>query len=268
VRRLAQLAGVPFPEREWDPEKLRQAEEREHRANLLECFLSYARTELFRTGTEQAREHLLRRGFSEANLQELGFGVYTSPADVKAKLLDGGFSKEEIYASGILGTDDPNKNGWDVLSGRIVGAFGRSYGRLLSVWAGYVGTKPPKAGPPPYITLGPRFMPFGLDEARRLDKKDLLLVEGPIKALLSYSLGLDDPFPIASGGDLTDAQIKTLEGYLRHSGSLTINWDYDSEAKDGIHGRTLKTLDRLSHVSFKVYVVSPSLMAQGVSNED
>jgi DNA primase len=246
---------------------MKQAEERERRASLLESFLSYAQESLFNTGTTATRDYLVKRGFLEHTQRELGLGMYSSPADVKIKLLAQGFSEDEIYDSMILGTKDKTKEGWDALSGRIVGAFGRNYGRLISVWAGYVDSRPPKGGPPPYITLGPRNIPFGFDDARRLGKKDLLLVEGPIKALLPYSLGLDDPFPIASGGDLTDDQIRTIEGYLRHSGSLTINWDYDDAAEGGVHARTLRTLDRLSNASFRVYVVNPCQMAQGVSDE-
>lgn len=268
VKYLAQLAGVPFPEREWDHEKLKQAEKRERRANLLESFLANAREELMSTGTHLAREYFLTRGFPESCLQDLGFGFYTSPSNVKVKLQKCGFSEDEIYESGILGTKDKDKEGWNALSGRIVGSFSRNYGRLQSIWAGYVNKKPPKGGPPPYITIGSKSIPFGLDKARRLGRKNLLLVEGPLKALLPYSMGLDEPFPIASGGDLTTEQITILQDYLRHGGSLTINWDYDSEAVDGIHGRTLRTLDRLSHVSFKVYVVNPSLMVQGGSSED
>lgn len=260
------MARVPFPEREWDQAKLRQIEENERKANLFLSFLNLARLELDSSNGNPAREYLCRRGFSKTQIEELGFGLYTSPSDIKAKLLKRGFSENEIHGSGILGIKNPEKHSWDALSGRIVGVFSQHYGQVRSVWAGYVNQRPPKDGPPPYITIGQKSIPFGMDEARRLGKKDLLLVEGPIKALLPYSLGLDDPFPIASGGDLSNDQIKTLEGYLRSTGSLTINWDYDSEAKDGVHGKTLKTLDRLANVPFRVYIINPVSMVRGQSN--
>ena len=43
--------------------------------------------------------------------------------------------------------------------------------------------------------LAGKSVPFNLDAAARLNKTDLLLLEGPIKALLTQSLGLEDPFP-------------------------------------------------------------------------
>ena len=104
-------------------------------------------------------------------------------------------------------------------------------------------------------------MPFLLHLAARLEKRDLVLIDGPVKALLAYCLGLENPFPLAAVGELTVPQIAILQRYLHDEGSLTLCWDYDPETYGTAKEKTLRTLKLLKEVDFPVYAVDPQLLA-------
>ena len=153
-------------------------------------------------------------------------------------------------------------------SGCIVGCWKDPQGRRINIWGWQ--PKETSTGQAEFEgrilfeqgdALGGKSVPFNLDVAARLERRDLLLLEGPIKALFTQSLGLEDPFPVAAGGDLNTVQIEAMQEHLRFGGKLTVCWDYDPETDRTKKDRSLTTLQRLKKANFPIYVVDPALMA-------
>jgi len=153
-------------------------------------------------------------------------------------------------------------------AGCIVGPWKDLQGRIVNVW----GWQPNQTSIPLGDTdgctlfesddpLGGKATPFDLEQAALLHKRDLLLAEGPLKALLARSLGLVSPFPVAAGGDLNAGQIQAFQDFLYQEGSLTVCWDYDPHTHGTSRDQTALTLQRLKKADFPVYVVDPLLMA-------
>ncbi len=97
--------------------------------SVLDAFLGYAEMRLaehtttprghrFRTPATVAQEHLRQRGFSEVEIREIHFGLYTSPQDVHDHLRRMGFSETAIRESGLVyDADGRPRHDW---SGNVV----------------------------------------------------------------------------------------------------------------------------------------------------
>ncbi|MFQ5929079.1 MAG: DnaB-like helicase C-terminal domain-containing protein [Acidobacteriota bacterium] len=265
ARELALLAGVdpsildPWQEG-WTEEDFVLHEKLERRSSLLGVFMAYARS-FFRSQAGQAlRSYLInRQGFPARELEKLDLGLYTAPEDVWHYLRKTGRDLEEVRSWGLFETK------W---TGRIVGSWKDLRGRSINIWGWLPRAKSTGQGSFEACilfeqgdTLGGKSVPFNLDVAARLDKRDLLLLEGPMKALFTQSLGLEDTFPVAAGGDLNSAQIAAIQNHLRFGGKLTLCWDYDPDTDGTRKDRTLMTLQRLKKANFPIYVVDSALMA-------
>jgi hypothetical protein len=159
---------------------------------------------------------------------------------------------------------------WD---GRIVGPVRDLFGRrVLNIW-GYRYPYPVEVEPEFEVMrpldlrdpIGTRSIPYGLHQAVVLKQKNLLLVESPLSVLSIYSRGLQNPCPISSMGSLLPEQIATLEKFLKGQGTLTINFDYNTKRRDGIHGSTFEALDKMRNANFPIYVIDPLAMKIPIS---
>lgn len=266
VRKLADLAGVSFPEREVTPEEAARFEKWERRGNLLESFLAYTRVCLFDRG-KAAYAYLEKRGFTSTQVDALEVGVYSTPADVGAALGSKGFTPEEIEASGVV-----HDGRWE---GRLVGPWRDRSGRIINLWARDLTGKAEDNEKYLMVKGGSKHSPFGLDAARG---RDLVLVEGFLDALSLRAAGLPDVVALG-GAALGEEQIKALAA--ARVKSLTLNLDYDPKEKPceshgepfcrlcfpGLKG-TLQALDKLGRAPFRVYVVDPVRMAENGNLED
>ncbi len=262
---VALLAGIdpavldPWQGR-WTEEDFQRHRDLEQRSSLLGILISHAQSGFLSSAGETIRHFLVRRrGFPEARLEDLGLGLYFSPEDMWHHLKESRRDLGELQERGFFDAR------W---TGRILGAWKDLHGRTVNLW----GWQPWKTtvGKPRWEgsillfddrdPLGATRMPFLLHRAARLEKRDLVLIEGPVKALLAYCLGLENPFPVAVAGELTMPQITTLQNYLHDEGSLTLCWDYDPETYGTAKEQTVRTLKLLNEVRFPVYVVDPRLL--------
>ena len=265
ARELAHLAGVdpavldPW-QGHWTEEDFILHERLERRSSLLGLFMTYTQSFFRSQAGTTVRGYLVnRQGFPEDKLAELDLGLYTAPEDVWHCLKKTGRDLEEVRSWGLF---EPK---W---SGRVIGCWRDVQGRCVNIW----GWQPKETSSGQARLEGctlfeqgdaltGKSVPFNLDAAARLDKTDLLLLEGPIKVLLTQSLGLEDPFPVAAGGDLNSQQIEAIQEHLRFGGKLTLCWDYDPATQGSKKDRAVTTLKRLKKANFPIYVVDPTLMA-------
>ena len=262
--KLARLGGVD-PEilepwaRLWTKEDFALHDQLERRSSLLGIFMAYARSIYHSPASQTLRKELVGRyGFSESTVGDLDLGLYSAPEDVWHYLKKTGRELEEVREWGLFEAQ------W---TGCILGSWKDRCGRIINIWGwqpretlgeaarfeGYVLF-------PEDDALGGRGVPWNLDAAARQKETRLLLVENPLAALLMRSLGLERPFPIASGGDLNRPQMEAIQEHLSLGGELTLCWNHDPYARGTKLDRTARSLELLQAASFPVYVVDPGLM--------
>lgn len=75
VRKLADLAGVSFPELELSPTEAQRVEGRQRKQELLETYVSTCQAALHTEEGTGARGYLVQRGFPEDQWEALAFGL-------------------------------------------------------------------------------------------------------------------------------------------------------------------------------------------------
>ncbi len=264
VRKLAGLAGVRVPEREYTPEERQRTERRERQRDIRDVFLAKAHELLLTDWGVMARAYLEKRGFPADRWEEFGFGFCPSGIEIKNYLLEKGFTAEEIGAAWREVKEQGAPVGSGLLydgrwEGRLVGPWRDRAGRVVNVWArDLTGTAEASAK---YLFAKtenpdekPKASPFGLDTAHG---REVVLVEGLLDVLAARVHGLADVVGLG-GAALGEEQITALRGAgIR---TVTLNLDHDPQSGAGLAG-TLKAIDSLAGSSLRVYVVDPAAMA-------
>jgi hypothetical protein len=269
VRTLASKVDVTCDQWDYTHQEILQVELEERRDRFLEAFIAFAQGQLFSEEGAFARNYLTKVvGLPPNRLVDLEIGLYTAPDLVRQAMRDSGFDTPDDTNRGeVLGLFHPR---WE---GRIVGPWWDIKGeRVINVWRRFPGPTPMDHEvytnlfrPDPGQPFGGRETPVGLHIAKRLGKNKLVLMESPVKALLAYASGLLDPFPVATAGIPTVAQVEELGKFLRRSGSVTINLDYFPNAKDP-HARTIQALRNFQNSPITVYALDPIEMASAGSH--
>ncbi|MEE8348048.1 MAG: DnaB-like helicase C-terminal domain-containing protein [Acidobacteriota bacterium] len=261
---LARLGGVdpgilePWG-RLWTQEDYALHDQLERRSSLLGVFMAYARSIYHSPASQTLRSELVRRyGFSERTVGELDLGLYTVPEDMWQYLKKTGRELDEVREWGLFEAQ------W---TGCILGSWKDLSGRIINIWGWQPRAAPGEATRfegyvlfPEDDTVGGKRVPLGLETAAQQEERKLLLVEDPLAALLTRSLGLERPFPIASGGDFNLSQMEAIQEYLSLGGELTLCWNHDPYAQGTQLDRTALSLELLKEASFPVYVMDPKLM--------
>ncbi|MEI7831764.1 MAG: toprim domain-containing protein [bacterium] len=264
VRKLAGLAGVSFPEREYTPEERQRTERRERQRDIREAFLAYAHTLLVSDRGTEARAYLEKRGFPAERWEEFGFGLYPTIGEVRDYLSGKEYTPEEIGGAWKEVNEQRAPVGSGLLydgrwQGRLVGPWRDRAGRVMSVWARDItGTAEAEAK---YLFVKvensddkPKASPLGLDTAQG---RDVVLVEGLLDVLTARVHGLTNVVGLG-GAALGKEQITALCGAGVRT--VTLNLDHDPQSGAGRAG-TLKAINSLAGSSLRVYVVDPALMA-------
>lgn len=249
VRTLADRVGVDSSplDRPQTPEDVDRHEREVRRGALWEAFLGLSRAALETDAGAAARAYLAGRGFTDEEIRDAGFGVYTSPEDVAGALAGRGFTREDLDAAGLCDT--------------------RWRGRLVVPWrdrAGQIGGAAARdltGSDPKYLYSAglskADLVAFGLDVALRQGRRDLVVVEGLLDVVLLQSRGVLTVAAIGgAGGEFLPSRWEALAGFGVRAVTLVL--DNDAAGQEG----TRKALDNLRKVpvSLKVSVVDPALL--------
>jgi putative DNA primase/helicase len=218
VRRLCELAGVPFVQREQTEQELEQAHRLEGRRAVLEDTYHYCETVLWSPEGQGALRYLQQgRGLLEEAIRAFGLGLLLSAAALRKHLRHRGHAEEDVKDAGVL---------WRRLEGYITIPWRDARGQALTIYGRWQEKTPPlmkdvptwrpkrdalrvawekareekgqdrtswKEDPvPKTIALpgkGTKAVPFCLDLARKAGHRELVLVEGVFDALALQAAG-------------------------------------------------------------------------------
>lgn len=240
VRRLCELAAVPFPERKLSPEEAEHLRAREARRTALEAVTARAQDVLFSPQGEAARAYLADRGFTEDDLRNLGLGLYDSAVAFRAALEAGGQDLQAAEDAALL---------WPKLEGYVLIPWADAAGQPLTLYGRWAGKTPPD-GRPKTLALpgeGTKGSPLYYDRARKAGHRDLVAVEGVFDAALLQVRG-DSRVVAYVAAQFSGLQVDTL---VRHKvRSVVICPDPDGGGDRG----ALASVAALTKAGIQAYV--------------
>jgi hypothetical protein len=243
VRSLSELAGVPFPKREWTPEQRERARRKAARQAVLETANAICQELLWDSEEGKAAlAYLADRGLDADACRECGLGLYPEARKLRDRLLALGHAREDIRDAGVV-----SKN----LTGYVTLPWLDERGTLLCLHGRWPGKDPPKGKPKTRAMANPtdakgraldhtKRSPLFLDRARDAGHDAVVLVEGDFDALVLHTLG-DTRVVACLAACLSELQVDTL----RRCGikSVTVALDPDKAGDSGI-GSCVKSLQR------------------------
>ena len=240
VRALCDLAGVPFPEREYSSEELDRRQKVECRRSVLEVVTAYSQEVLFSRGQEALSYLTEQRRFTEDEVRALGFGFYDSTSGVRKALEQAGADLKSAEVTGVL---------WSKMEDYILVPWADSMGHPLTIY----GRWPSKTTPderPKTMALpgeGTKGSPLYYDRARKAGHRDLVAVEGLFDAALLQVRG-DSRVVAYVAAQFSGGQVETM---VRHKvNSVVICPDPDGGGDNG----AISCVDALTKAGIESYV--------------
>lgn len=131
VERVAEMAGVPMPER--DPEEEKREQQRASLADVMEMATAWFQSQLQAADGARARAYLRDRGLTPATQQtfQLGFAP-DSRNGLKQYLAEKGVTKEQIEACGLVRHGDDIAVSYDWFRDRIMFPIPDARGRTIA----------------------------------------------------------------------------------------------------------------------------------------
>ena len=217
VRKLAQLAGVHFPDDTASPEEVARAAERHARRGILETVIAKCHEALLGPKGVKARTYLAKRGYDEAAIEDLRLGLYLSTKAMRQVLADEGHDEAAVEAAAVL---------WQDIEGRVIYPWNDAAGHPQTLYADWP-ARPAPEGVAKLIALpgeGTKASPLHFDRARRAGHRDLVLVEGVADASVLQARGETRAIACV-GRQLSGAQLDTLDRFKTNSVIICLDPD-------------------------------------------
>jgi DNA primase catalytic core len=249
IKKLCEMTGVEFPEREYTNIDLETFAKRDQQQQLLNDFEFISIEELRSSAGAKARDYLNKRGVSAEEMYAVGFGFYTDKDNIKQALARKNHLPSEIDESGLLRDDWKGRLIFPIKERGIIGDF---------VARDVTGTAPKERK---YLRMNGDKAPdngmlIGLDRA----EKNIIFVEGVFDHLALERAGIKNSAPLG-GSNLWDKHIEKLH---RHKvKTITLLFDGDEA---GVKG-TSKIIEKLLDTDINVFVVDPKLLKSSDPDE-
>jgi putative DNA primase/helicase len=223
AKEICQKAGVDFPEKEINPEEQERYSFLSQRSALLANIIEFCQGQI----RDEHRNYLHSRGFTDADIVDLGIGFYDVAA-LRKHLA--GYDRKLLEGCGVL---------HDRLNGYLVFPWYDDRKRPLTLYFKWTSKTPPDGMPKTTALSNPKLdskevleskhVPYCFDRAR--GEKHLVLVEGVTDAALAQVRG-DRRVIACVAARLSGGQVETLR---RHGvESVTICLDPDKAGENGI----------------------------------
>lgn len=183
VRKLAELAGVPFPGRPPTPEEAARSRALDERRHVLEAVADHAQASLMSEAGAAARRYLVEeRGFTDDDLRDLELGLYLDSTTVRSALAPLGLETVAIGEAGVL---------WEKLEGYVLLPWRDAAGRVLTFYGRWPAKTPPEGKPKTIALPGAdtKGVPLYFDRARRSGGDEVVVVEGIFDAAMCQARG-------------------------------------------------------------------------------
>ena len=220
IKKLCEVSGIEFPEREYTSQEVTAFTKRDHRKELFDNFKSITVHALFSEEGKEALEYWQLRGLSIQDITKFSLGAYPSSKFIEQELLKKHYLPSEIKESGLCRSD------WD---GRIIIPI-KSNGVIGDFIAGNI--KREDKNIKKYLRMNgecafDNSMLLGLDKAGN----DITIVEGPFDYFNLTIAGFENI--VALGGcQIWDSHIPTL---LKHKiKTITLLLDDDKAGSAAI----------------------------------
>ncbi len=246
---LAERYGVELQREQEDP---REAERRRRRERLLELLArtsAYYERYLWESSeARRAREYLSGRGLSEEILREFRVGYAPSAWDrVLMASRRGGFSEQELYATGLAQRSKQNGQPYDRFRARIMFPLSDIRGRVLGFGARAMRDETPAAdgsasgaspGAPKYLNTSENDVYhkglhlYGADLARPFAARagEVILCEGYTDTIALHQAGMRNTVGLM-GTALTGEQVGEL---ARMAQTVLLALDADSAGQEAM----------------------------------
>lgn len=266
LRALSKMARVEPPQsQEWDIERWKQDK---HKQGLRQTAQAYFTWCLFNAqGKAQEALNYLKegRGYTEAEIEQMGLGFIPSQEKLKEHLIKKGYTAEEI-------ANTLHFNGWIgsthcisipfVCSGDIVGFDFRQMGSepIYNKQGAEVGKYQFESD---IDTKAERF--FNIASLK--DDKDLIIVEGELDCLTASVRGIDNV--VALGGNTTINEARVKHALKMGAKSFTICLDYDKGKEDNTARIVEAAISTIIKAGCdKIYIASLPELAESPNKTD
>ncbi len=254
VKILADRAGMPLKNFDYDSEKIKEAKEKKER--LLAVLGDTARFYYKNLSTERGAkylEYIYSRGFGKDVIKKFGLGASLDYESLPRFLTGKGHKKEDILDAGVCG----EKNGrlYDFEAERLIVPIINAYGQVVA-FGGRVLEKKPDFAKYKNTSETSVFIKnktlFNINNLKKLKNEkgfgDVIMVEGYMDTIALVSNGFENV--VASmGTSLTKEQARLLK---RYTDKVLICYDGDSAGQKA----TIRGLEILSDEGLSVRVVS------------
>lgn len=255
ARKLGDLSGVEFPERELTLEQQELISKTENRRAMLETVISFCHRCLV-DESKLAIAYLTKsRGFTLDDINALNFGVFPGAVRVAKVLADAGFAIADAVECGLLYETKSGEVG-STLEGYIIVPWNDEHGRLLTLYGRWHSQKPPEGRPKTTALRNPgtsedpwlrsKRSPLYLDRAIAANQQDVIVVEGVLDAALLQARG-DSRVIAWVAANPSGEQIATLKKCKVES--VTFCLDPDGAGDKG----TRQGVKRLTEAGIKTY---------------
>jgi DNA primase len=259
---LAERYGVELQREEEDPKEAEKRRRRERLLELLSRTASYYERYLWESEeAARAREYLLGRGLSEQSLREFRVGYAPSAWDrVLLASRRGGFSEQELYATGLAQRNDQGRL-YDRFRSRIMFPLANVRGKVL----GFGARAMREDQRPKYLNTSDNDIYhkgkqlYGADLARAHATKagEMILCEGYTDVIAMHQAGLANTVGLM-GTALTADQVREL---ARMAQTVLLALDADSAGQEAM----LKAFRLANKSKLELRVV---MLAQGTDPAD
>lgn len=271
LKELCQLAGVEFPESNYQPDDIEAHRRWFTRQEVLRHTYEYCHQVLFNPvllKSVQALDYLHERKINDDTISNLQIGFYDSWVNLSNYLISKGFTPEEIKKTGlqrgVFMTDDgvkisETKCSWENF---ITIPWLDEQGKPLTLYGRYYQKKPENPNTPKTLALpgkGTKKVPFLFHIVKQNNHREVVSVEGLFDAIALYQEGMTNvcsPIAASFSNQQIDCLVRNRIERVTHLG----------DPDGGGDGGTKSNLERLTKKKISVYV--PERLPDGLDPDE